>query len=1689
MDKARAKRWAKRAGIALGGVLLVLALAVGALFIWLGTDSARRLALGFAEEALAGQGLYLKVEETAGQLPFGLELRGLSLADGGGVWLELADLSLELSPFRLFGLTVQVDSLRMNGLRLSRQPVLPEQAAAEPAPVVQDKGFAFSMPVEIRLDEFTLDGAAVEQSLLAELLPEQKEKLLRLGKVALNARASGAVLRGPLLEPGNIRLDLQAELSLERGRLLSLNMFSGPGNGQRDALRLDLRLEEQEGGVLSCLGGLSGLPAYSLSVSSASSLRDLRLNYELKAERLAELTGALHLAPLSDDGGAGRGSLEGLITPNWRAELSVSAQPGPLLSEPGSQFAVLPESALNLIGSSISLSAAASSRIDDAGGAVRVDILRLENELLLAGLYRADLRLGGAERSRLDFSGAVMAQIKDARFFELLGVQSAEAPMFGKSSLSLASGVGVDLGGESPRLEFSFKGPLEAESHLGDGQARQLSFNLDLSGKFAGELTMETLRLAGMGLELEGGGSLSPEPLALDFAAELTGDKAGEWNELLRAFSGSIPGMGLKASLTAKLDARQNLAAGLRLSASGLDWPMPELERGIGPYLALVADFSGPLASPYVLKLDGLVSGPQPVNPAAYDPELPLGDFSGVRARAEAEISLPGVRPHEPLPASGPVWSLEEQLRLTSVNGRLDLAVADLGLFLPEDSGFSGALRAAASVSGVAGGEETSLHLGAEVSNCADKALGSPLGALRLAFDSTSDLRMRNGLDLLGKVRLHADSEKAGPFILDTGWELSAPPQGVAGEGMRLAVSGLESSFAGLSLQGDAGALMPAEAGAMPALSGKVTAHFENWKGLNEIFSRLELGVPPLTGTPMELVVAMKPGVDGQSASLSLGLERLYMALGGEDSLAALPATGEAEPPTGTPGLMLLNGIAAKVDVTDLWQNTLLSAYLKTDAGSIDAEKWDSFALLLDLADKSGRVNLAVRNDGDALGFVRELSAQAPPFSPELVDEYLRESGKQAPGSGAASAAGATPAGASKAAQGAKAETGLGDLEMALVSGVFRLDPLALRIDRAALFAPELHTGFYLQKPAFVRVGDDIRVQNVDFAVLPDGHLRADAHFSTAQSKVEADIKDLPLALIRKLAGVPMPDGELSLSSSMHMSGGEIGGKSELSAVLRPASGQAAPAQAAQELFFKLNGSLGKESGEFKLPTGPGLVRLVGGGSLSGRDTPENAALRVNFDVPFRSDAKGLLVPDLQAPLAAALNWRGELGRLWGILSIADRHFNGMAQIDFKLGGNLSRLEYGGSTYLAGGRYEDRVLGLLLADINLEAKTGPQGSLLLLSAGDGAEGKIAFEASIDDNGIINTGLGGGPAHTPPALKARGQINHLAPLHRDDVYVMLSGLIDAAGPLFTPEVTGKFELEQTNINLLYSLGGGVTTLPVEEKSEAGQDENPGSSPMLNITVEAPRRFYVRGPVIDSEWQVNATVEGPVTNAAFTAVVSPVRGYVDLLSRPFALSKGQINVWGGRDYFDSSLDLLLSYSGTNLTAEINAGGSVKRPTLQLSSTPPLPQDQILAQVLFGKDITQLSAIEALQVANGVRQLMAFGQGGIDIMGEVRDLLGVDTLRIGSSGGGAQSGNISGSPDASDFGLGGGGGETESAPTVEAGKYINDSIYMGIEQGTTENSTRVRVEVELKPNLTLQGSSGGNSSQVGLGWKRDY
>ena len=413
--------------------------------------------------------------------------------------------------------------------------------------------------------------------------------------------------------------------------------------------------------------------------------------------------------------------------------------------------------------------------------------------------------------------------------------------------------------------------------------------------------------------------------------------------------------------------------------------------------------------------------------------------------------------------------------------------------------------------------------------------------------------------------------------------------------------------------------------------------------------------------------------------------------------------------------------------------------------------------------------------------------------------------------------------------------------------------------------------------------------------------------------------------------------------------------------------------------------------------------------------------------------------------------------------------------------------------YLAKGRFEDVSAGILISDIDLEVRNTDAGGLrALLAAKDGQNGSLAVEADI-------TGLRGKDA--APEISLRGQAHSFHPLRRGDLDLTLSGILGARGPLIAPALTAEIVVDQGEILLSSRMGGAsVPVLPVEEKRSEGAGEPAGvkkehagetTGPTLDARIVLPRRLYVRGMGLDSEWQGELRAKGPASVPVLGGSLRPVRGYLDLFSRAFTFSGGDITFGGGAG-INPSINLELTHESPAITAIIRAGGTAKKPRLRLESRPPLPQDEVLSAVLFGKRSSELSRIEAIQLADNMRTLTGAGGNSLDVLTGLRGKFGLDMLRLG--GGQKKDGRgFSGREDkilpSGAPGSSGADSDDSSLPSIEAGKYINDNIYVGVEQGAASDATAVRVEVDLGHGLTLEGTSSSTAGEAGIGWKIDY
>src|SRR5207245_4846835 len=118
-------------------------------------------------------------------------------------------------------------------------------------------------------------------------------------------------------------------------------------------------------------------------------------------------------------------------------------------------------------------------------------------------------------------------------------------------------------------------------------------------------------------------------------------------------------------------------------------------------------------------------------------------------------------------------------------------------------------------------------------------------------------------------------------------------------------------------------------------------------------------------------------------------------------------------------------------------------------------------------------------------------------------------------------------------------------------------------------------------------------------------------------------------------------------------------------------------------------------------------------------------------------------------------------------------------------------------------------------------------------------------------------------------------------------------------------------------------------------------------------------------LESEWRGRMAITGTTAAPVITGALEQIRGSVDLLGKTFTLTRGSITFDGGAK-LDPVLDIVAEASAADITAQVTIGGFASAPTVTLSSTPPVPQDEILSRVLFNRGVGQLSAGEGLQLA---------------------------------------------------------------------------------------------------------------------------
>lgn len=489
--------------------------------------------------------------------------------------------------------------------------------------------------------------------------------------------------------------------------------------------------------------------------------------------------------------------------------------------------------------------------------------------------------------------------------------------------------------------------------------------------------------------------------------------------------------------------------------------------------------------------------------------------------------------------------------------------------------------------------------------------------------------------------------------------------------------------------------------------------------------------------------------------------------------------------------------------------------------------------------------------------------------------------------------------------------------------------------------------------------------------------------------------------------------------------------------------------------------------------SGAGGRGAVSAGSLGGAVKATLAKGSMSIDASL-TDGKGLtakaavvlpteasaspfrIAINRKRPIAGRFSIDGQIGPLWDLALGGDNSLAGRLVAAGTLAGTLADPRAVGTAALDNGRFHDAASGLTLRNLVLRAAlAGARVDVSEVTGTDGGKGVLtgAGRINLDRDGVSSFRLN---------LKAFRLIDN------DLAQAAASGQISigraADGRV---KLTGALVIDRAQIAPNPPIPSGVVPMDVVEVNrpyDPNQTDTVQSSRQTPVTLDvgltAPGGIFVKGRGLNVEFSLNAHVAGTTSAPVLSGVARVVRGDYNFAGQRFQIGER------GAVYLGSSpeairLDLTATRDNPTLTAVIRIQGTAAKPTIALTSTPVLPQDEVLSQVLFGTSASRLSGLQAAQLASALSGLAS--GGGFDVIGRLRTFAHLDRLAFG--------------------------GGPATGTTVSGGKYLTDKLYLELTGGGREGPSaqvewRVKKHLSVVSRVTTQGTA-----QLSIRWRKDY
>ena len=472
------------------------------------------------------------------------------------------------------------------------------------------------------------------------------------------------------------------------------------------------------------------------------------------------------------------------------------------------------------------------------------------------------------------------------------------------------------------------------------------------------------------------------------------------------------------------------------------------------------------------------------------------------------------------------------------------------------------------------------------------------------------------------------------------------------------------------------------------------------------------------------------------------------------------------------------------------------------------------------------------------------------------------------------------------------------------------------------------------------------------------------------------------------------------------------------------------------------------------LPEFPGPMTATGTAAILG----DGADLDISITGPAGLDAKisGFASSGQSNDLRA--NGRADAGLINGF--IAPRSMSGQAVLDLALRGAPSLAGLSGRITLTDGRFADPSLPFSLQSMAASLDIAAARADVKASARSTSGGRL------DVSGQLS-------ATAPFAADLAITMRELV-LRDPDLYeTSVSGKLALTGPLTGgAQIAGTINLGRTEVQLkppatsfatLPELRHRNDTLAVQQtRQRAGFDQRDVASSSaapfgLNVTVRALNRLFVRGRGLDAELGGELRLRGTTTDVRPDGAFDLVQGRFDILTKRLDLEAVRLEMQG-------QLIPYLSVRATNLRNDVTTTaiieGPATDPELTFTSSPEMPQEDILAMLLFDQNLQGLTTLQVVQLTGAIATLSGRGDG---IIGRIRRTLKLDNLDLQTD----QTGKTA----------------------LKLGKYVSDNVYSEL-SGDSEGQQSLDFTYTLNSKIKLRaGAETTGNTSLGIEFETNY